>query len=276
MCVQKINFRNFLGKCWRFSQGSYGRIREKTEPRLKAPIFFLHLPKCGGTSIANAIQRRYQASEIGHLDDKACVKAAQYLERDLDDYRRDLLLYYVLQNDIRYLSGHFAYSQRAYDESRGRWHFMTVLRHPVDRWFSHFFYNKYTPTDRFQIPEDLSAFVETERAFLWGRLYIRNLTEGSVRPDVHTTDTSKAVASAIKVLEGFSLVGCLENLDAMCAQFEHKFGVKLRIPVSNRNPVGKDKQREQISEKIRKKVAEICQPDMEVYNYALSRIKEGY
>ena len=123
---------------------------------------------------------------------------------------------------------------------------------------------------------DISAFVETERAFLWGRLYVRNLTEGIDRPDVHTTDTSKAVEIAIKALEGFSLVGCLEDLDTMCAQFEHKFGVKLRIPVSNRNPVAKDKQREQISEKIRKKVEEICQPDMEVYNYALSRIKEGY
>jgi hypothetical protein len=272
---QSINVRNFVGKCWRFSQRSYGCIREMTEPRLKEPIFFLHLPKCGGTSIANAIRRRYRASEIWHLDDQACVKAAQYLGRDLDDYRRDLLLYYVLQKGIRYLSGHFAYSQKAYEESRGRWHFMTVLRHPVDRWFSHFFYNKYTPTDRFQIPEDLSAFVETERAFLWGRLYVRNLTEGNDRPDVHTTDTSKAVATAIKALEGFSLVGCLEDLNTMCAQFEHRFGAKIRIPVSNSNPVSKSKQRGQISEKIRKRVEEICQPDLEVYNYAKARIAQG-
>jgi hypothetical protein len=97
---QRNNARNFVGKCWRFSQRSYGHIREMAEPRLKEPIFFLHLPKCGGTSIANAIQRRYRASEIGHLDNKACVKAAQYLGRDLDDYRRDLLLYYVLQKEI--------------------------------------------------------------------------------------------------------------------------------------------------------------------------------
>jgi len=266
------NIRKILDKFLCFSHRGYDRIREMTEPMLKEPIFFLHLPKCGGTSIANAIRRRYPDQEIGHLDDKACVKAAQYLERDLDDYRRDLLLYYVLQKDIRYLSGHFAYSQRAYNESRGRWHFMTVLRHPVDRWFSHFFYNKYTPTDRFQIPEDLGSFVETERAFLWGRLYVRNLTEGSDRPDIHTADTSKAVSIAIKALEGFSLVGCLEDLDTMCVQFERRFGGKIRIPVSNRNPMSKDKQREQISEKIRKRVEEICQPDLEVYHYAKARI----
>ena len=271
---QSINVRNFVDKCWRFSQRNYGRICEMTEPRLKEMIFFLHLPKCGGTSIANAIRRRYSASEIGHLDDKACVKAAEYLGRDLDDYRRDLLLYYVLQKDIRYLSGHFAYSHRAYEESRGRWHFMTVLRHPVDRWFSHFFYNKYTPTDRFQISEDLNSFVETERAFLWGRLYVRNLTEGSDRPDVHTTDTCKGVSIAKKVLEGFSLVGCLEDLDTLCAQFARRFGVKLRIPVSNPNPVSKLKQRKQISEKIRKRVEEICQPDLEVYHYAKAKIAQ--
>jgi hypothetical protein len=36
--------------------------------------------------------------------------------------------------------------------------------------------------------------------------------------------------------------------------------------------VSKLKQREQISEKIRKRVEEICQPDLEVYNYAKERI----
>lgn len=271
---ERSSGRNFLEKCCRFSRRSYARLREMTELKLKEPIFFLHLPKCGGTSIANAIRRRYSAKETGHLDDRACVKAAQFLDRDLDDYRRDLLLYYVLQKDIRYLSGHFAYSQMAYEKSCDRWHFITVLRHPVDRWFSHFFYNKYTPTDRFQIPENLSAFVETERAFLWGRLYVRNLTEGNDRPDAHTADTSKAVSIAIKVLEGFSLVGCLENLDVMCVQFERLFGVKIRVPVYNRNPISRDKQREQITEKIRKRVEEICQPDLEIYHYAKARLTQ--
>ena len=270
--LEKVSENNFATKCWNYAQRSYGRFCEKVEAKLQVPIFFLHLPKCGGTAIANAIRRRYAESEIGHLDDKACVEAAQYLERDLDDYRRDLLLYYVLQKEIRYLSGHFAYSQKAYEESHGHWHFITVLRHPVDRWFSHFFYNKYLPTDRFQIPEDLSDFVETDRAFLWGRLYVRNLTEDSLRPGLNTTDTSKSIASAIKVLEGFSLVGCLEDLDTMCVKFERKFGVRLRIPVSNRNPLSKGKQNEQISEKIRKRVEEICQPDLEVYRHVKTKL----
>ena len=258
----------------RLFKRSYQQMQRIAQPRITKNIFFLHLPKCGGTSIAYAIRNCYHTSEVGHLNDAACVKAAELLGKDLDDYRRDLLLYYLLHQNIRYLSGHFAYSKRAYHECGERWHFVTVLRHPVKRWFSHFFYNRYKKDGHFRINEDLSTFVESERAFMLGRLYVRNLTEGADRPGQHTVDTNKAVAAAIKVLEGFSLIGCLEHLDVMCRQFKQIFGVRLDIPKSNINPLSKDQQHPQISDEIRKRVEEICKPDIEVYKYAMARISQ--
>jgi hypothetical protein len=268
----KLHLLNLCMKSWSLSKRNYQRLLRIAQPRLTKPIFFLHFPKCGGTSIASAIRSCYHASEVAHLDDAACVKAAESLGRDLDDYRRDLLLYYLLQQKIKYLSGHFAYSERAYQECGERWHFVTVLRHPVDRWLSHFFYNKYKTGGHFKINEDISTFVETERAYMLGRLYVRNLTEGTDRPDLHSVDTSKAVATAIKLLERFSLIGCLAHLDIMCRQFKDLFGVKLIIPVLNVNSLSKELQQEQITDKIRKRVEEICKPDLEVYKYAMSRI----
>jgi hypothetical protein len=273
--MQKENKSHLLNLCMkglRLSKRNYQRMLRFAQPRLTKPIFFLHFPKCGGTSISYAIRSCYHASEVGHLDDAACVKASESLGRDLDDYRRDLLQYYLLQQKIRYLSGHFVYSERAYQECRERWHFVTVLRHPVDRWLSHFYYNKYQAGGRFNINEDISTFVETGHAFMLGRLYVRNLTEGTDRPDLDTVDTSKAVATAIKVLEGFSLIGCLEHLDIMCRQFKDLFGVKLIIPRLNVNSSSEELQQEQITNKIRHRVEEICKPDLEVYKYAMSRI----
>ncbi len=269
----KLRLFNLFVKSVRLSKRNYQRMLRFVQPRMTKHIFYLHLPKCGGTAIDNAIRSCYRTSEIGHLNDAACVKAAELSGRYLDDYRRDLLLYYLLQQNIKYLSGHFAYSKRAYDECGWRWHFVTVLRHPIDRWFSHYFYNRYKNGDeRFRITEDLSTFVESKRAFMLGQLYVRNLTEGADRPDQHTVDTSKAVATAIKVLEGFTLVGCLEHLDIMCRQFKQLFGVRLIISKSNINPVHKAQQQQQISDIIRSRVEEICKPDLEVYKYAMSRI----
>ncbi len=259
-------------KSLRLSKHNYQRMLRFVQPHINKRIFFLHLPKCGGTSIDNAIQSCYRTSEIGHLNDVACVKSAELLGKSLDDHRRNLLLYYLLQQHIKYLSGHFAYSKRAYEECCQRWHFVTLLRHPVDRWFSHFFYNRHKKGGHFKITEDLSTFVESERAFMLGRLYVRNLAEGADQPDQHTVDMSKAVASAIKALEGFTLVGCLEHLDIMCNQFKQLFGGRLIVPKSNINPLHKSQQQKHISDTIKSRVEEICKPDMEVYKYAMSRI----
>ena len=125
------------------SKRTYQRMIQFTRPRIKKNIFFLHQPKCGGTSINNAIRSCYRNSQIMHLNNDACIRAADLLGRDLDDYRRDLLLYHLMHKKIRYLSGHFAYSKKAYDACGDQWHFVTVLRHPVERWFSHYFFNKH-------------------------------------------------------------------------------------------------------------------------------------
>lgn len=249
----------------------YLRVRRMTQPRMTEKIFFLHQPKCGGTSIGRAIWNCYPQAETSHLNNDACNKAADVLGRDLDDYRRDLLLYNLLQENIKFVSGHFAYSEKAYQKCGDQWHFLTVLRHPIKRWFSHYFYSKYNSNAHFGISEDISTF-ESHRAFMIGCLYVRNLSEGFDWTDRNNVDMDRAVEMAIKALDNFSLVGCLEHLDLMKQQFEEKFGVKLFIDTSNKNPISKVKQQQEISDDVRKKVEEICAPDMVVYNYALKKI----
>lgn len=66
--------------------------------------------------------------------------------------------------------------------------------------------------------------------------------------------------------------GCLEHLEVFERQFQERYDVKLNIPRKNINPLAKTHQKDQITEEIRRKVENICRPDLDVYNYLLSRV----
>lgn len=238
-------------------------------------IVFLHIPKCGGTSIGQAIQASYgfweclSRQNFGHLDSAASLKGSCLSGEELMAYREKLLLYFLSNPRYKYISGHFSYSETAVVEFGGEWHFITVLRHPVSKWFSQYFFNRNKISDHFKIEADLESYVESEEGSALGSDYVRKLTQG-----FHWTEAAskEAVTQAIENLKKFALVGVLERLDVFKHQFEKRYGVKLNISIKNINPLAKTHQKDQITEEIRRKVENICRPDLEVYNYLLSRV----
>src|SRR4051794_13658563 len=187
-------------------------------------LFFLHLPKCGGCSMLRAFGEHYSASPNTHLlDAVGSAAVAKATDRNALDYRRDILLYLMSSMRNRescYISGHFAFSQMAYELFGDEWAYVTVLRHPVERWFSDYFYNKTRGGVHGGIEDDLRDFVESDRAAMMGRTYPRYLVEGMER-----MDDEDRVSKSIDVLKKFSLIGCLESLDAFVLKFEQIFGM---------------------------------------------------
>jgi hypothetical protein len=80
----------------------YRQLQSHIEKRLpKRKIFFLHIPKCGGTSIDRAISAHYRGpmritgDAIFRLDAPAGLKASQLCGLTLANYRQHLLVYYM-------------------------------------------------------------------------------------------------------------------------------------------------------------------------------------
>lgn len=246
---------------------------EKRLPKRK--ICFFHVPKCGGTSIDRAISAHYSdpmhliRDVIFRLNATASLKASHLCGLTLDNYREHLLMYYMSLRQIRYITGHFTFSATAFREFRTDWDFITVLRHPVSRWFSHYFFNRYKTSDHFATDLDLQTYMRSERGISQGHFLVYYLTgQGAGLQSV----PKSAVAEAIENLDKFAIVGCLEHLDVFKRQFQERYGVKLNIPGKNINPLAKRHQKDQITEEIRRKVENICRPDLDVYNYLLSRV----
>jgi hypothetical protein len=250
---------------------------------LKERLFFLHVPKCGGVSVQNAIESCYSLIDkfTGHrqLDHPATNSAAKALNPSVerfseDDYevlkfREQLLLYFMSQKSTRYVTGHFAFSETAYKAFGNKFTFLTILRDPVPRWISLYFFGKH----RGSIREELKDFVDSDYARSQGYEFVKFIG-GPLKDGNYTT--REAIDRAKENLERIHIVGALEHQDDFCAKFKARLGVDLRIPEMNTSPVSRAQRESVVTEEIKERVREICRPDLEVYRYAVENfVKSG-
>ncbi|MEP1930008.1 MAG: sulfotransferase family 2 domain-containing protein, partial [Roseibium sp.] len=110
-------------------------------------LVYIHVPKCGGTSFGSALRLRYfySQSTIRLRDSRSLQKALYPEARGLDrinrEYQvRDVLLAQLMERRLRCVSAHARYHPRLHARYRDRSSFVTLLRHPIDRFVSHYHY----------------------------------------------------------------------------------------------------------------------------------------
>lgn len=244
------------------------------QPRLRRDIFFLHVPKCGGSSITDAIRQHYLTMDprddhkIGHLHPHAALTTARTLGQPQIDFNRDILPYFLGQ-DYRYVFGHFAFNQAAYDAFKDKYAFVTLLRDPVKRWFSLYFYNRYKEGDHYALVDDLETFLESDEAVGYGSDYVmRFVGDGSFTD--HTSQ--QAIDRAISNLNHFDLVGVMEDLPMFVKHFKSSFGVDLNIPHRRKNPLSPEKQRGAMTPETLARVQELNRPNIALYEHVINRL----
>src|SRR5689334_19148948 len=126
-------------------------------------IAFFHAPKCGGTSV-----HRWLATAFGGpagLDPIAAEAAARTLGVSSFEMREAVLAYFVKRSRARFISGHYAYSRRAFAGHEHEFDLITILRNPIDRFLSHYYYNRFKDErNHFPIECDLQDWLEIDQA----------------------------------------------------------------------------------------------------------------
>ncbi len=253
-------------------------------------IVFVHVPKCAGTSVDAALRSHISPSHYGRIHPIACRKAAQAVisaespESFFDRYPRyqAFLLRYHLNVDLPFVSGHLPIQASILDDYSTSYSFVTVLRDPVDRWISHYLFNKMTFEDPIVPPsrtstlspaEELEDILSSWRGWQLGHMYTVFFS-GSC-PTIERT--GEAVASACSNIERFLAVGFVDNMTQFSQQLEPLLHAPLTIPHTNAlADVADDADlfetvRSLFDDTVRNRVHELCTDDYHVYNVARDR-----
>ena len=243
------------------------RLKDQIDPPVKeVRVCFLHLPKCAGTSVTNALMDLYKPwrpsarNRVVRLNDLAARSAEDLLSYSQRELRNPLLAYSLAQDQARLVIGHFTFSQAVFDQHRANWHFATVLRDPVSRWLSHYFYNKDTPGNKYNIDVSMHEFLKTSRGQSLGALMVNWFSEG-----LHENGASvdAAVQRALYNLNRFSVVGQSDNMTGFSVDLQKIFGRTVSIPELN---VGnKNRKKDLVDQITLDRICEVCEPDIKLY-----------
>jgi hypothetical protein len=229
------------------------------------PVVFLHVMKCGGTSVraglASGVAGHREGPDIFELDGGAAKAAAGGTHADNWKFRDALLLYVLEAMPPALVLGHFRYRTR-YEPLLGSAHFVTVLREPVERLVSLYRYRRYKEGIDVPVSVSFDEFLGTKR---WAN-------EGHAYVDIFCGDdgfdprSEGAIDAAVANLERLAVVGFTEDLDGFARGVAGCVGRPVSIPMLNESPAPKGGGGgDNITAASLEVAREICQPDIQVY-----------
>lgn len=194
-------------------------------------LIFIHLPKAGGNTLHKILEREY--NELGNRIYTIHRTAQQDAFKDLPESKR---------HSIKLLKGHMHYGMHEY--LQGESIYMTMLRDPVDRFISQFYYSMAVGN------EDISLKIRDENITL--EEYTKNqLAPWAVNAqtrhlsgiqDFEGACTQKMYEQALSNLEADNmLVGLLDRFDESLILYQKLLEWKL-LPTYTKKNVNKQKE----------------------------------
>ncbi len=227
---------------------------------------FIHIPKCGGSSIKKELRQKLRwkkplSFKEASLNGVAARQLASIGDLTNLQIREVLLRYELSKGDADLVFGHYRCTRETVNTFENQYHFVTLLRDPVERWISSYFYNRFKKSDYFKIDLDLDEYLKSDVGKKEGTAYTRffSSAEGFLVSDSQIQD-------AISCISAFQTVGFLDDFSHFATQISGGFNIRFRARNRNSNPADNYQEaREAILSQHLQTIQSICKPDIEFY-----------
>ena len=214
-------------------------------PERRSTLFFIHLPKTGGTSLRHAARQTFPPERLFMLygpESQWTSPAARQIVYETPGLtaaeRIARLSDHILAHDVAFFSSHLSAARLAcFDPAQA----FTILREPVERVLSeYYFYRQKGWTD-----DALEAFIE--------------------RP-AHRNAQAKRLRGV--KLTTLGAVGVLEHYSSFVTRLNDRFGLAFQSRHENRGGILKAIRAKTVSATLRRRIEELNTKDAALYDQA--------
>lgn len=248
------------------ARGSNDSDREARGPvPAPDPVVFIHVPKTSGTTVRGIVESQYPPDTVVRIVGSG-PRAGMIQLEEMDPER--LLT-------LRAVTGHMAYGVHRYLSRRAR--YVTMLRDPVDRIISHYYYVQTVqeparPPGALDGVANLADYVTISPTAPLTNNEMTRLLGGAV-DDPGRLPTSETLKRAKRNLDGFAVVGLLERFDESLLLMRRAFGwywpVYAPENVASERPLV-----DEVPPEIRDLIARCNELDAELYLHACERFEK--
>lgn len=223
-------------------------------------VIFFHIPKTAGSSLVRGLHNALFdfKNPFKRFHFSICPRAS--LEADVNEtfQNRCMIAKYAMRlNNISLVTGHFPYFDipDVVDE-KSEWIRLSVLRDPVKRFLSEYYYNTHKSSDHLKIDVSLDDYLSSDRAKLSGSTYLKWFS------------SECNMEEAKENIQKLDVLGFQENLNELANNLNSSYGMRVKLKQINKRPkASKSLLEENITDVQLAKIKELCEKDMNLYDY---------